>query len=262
MSQEKIVYQEVPAGAVFESAQMALRKLNMKIEREDQHSNVITAKSGRTKYSFGQNITVAMVEVGTATEVSITTKSGQITDWGEGKKLISEIFQNIEEGIANIRAEGRITKPKAPTYSMGQQHEAGRPSEKQVTTENAAKSSSNSSNWILRIAAALGILWVLNTEQGASFIQSIFGSFSVETNIMKYDCDKVAALFKGEVLQNSFGGQFKIIKISDTTKVSKSINKIVCNTTMQLSNGKTQSMKMTVEKTPGSDEIMYRAEPR
>lgn len=109
--------------------------------------------------------------------------------------------------------------------------------------------------------AALAILWLINTEAGGRFLSSIFGSFGVETDIAKYDCQKVSSLFKVKPYKNAFGGSFRIITISSVKEVSKTNTMIVCTGEMGLSNGTTQIMRMSVEKEMTLQRVLYRAEP-
>lgn len=258
MADQTKAYEAVPAGAVFEAAQKSLRSLNYAIKKEDPSTLSITAKAGMTMKSFGQEIVLRMVEVGSATELVIKTSSGQASDWGEGKAIIGAVLSSIDTEIAKIRSEGRISPVTPMVYSMGavshQKAEA-------VTTAASKRESASGGSWAFRVIAVLGVFWLINTEAGSKFLSSILGSFGVETDINKYDCQKVASLFKGEALQNAFGGSFKIIKVSSLKEVSKTSTMIVCTGEMSLSNGTSQQMRMSVEKGGDSSEILYRAEP-
>ena len=116
-------------------------------------------------------------------------------------------------------------------------------------------------NWIVRIAIAGGLFWLFFTSSGSDFITSFLKSFNVETDISKYDCQKASTLVKGESLQNAFGARYEIISISDLSEVSKSSEEIKCTGLVDLSNGKTQAMLITVSKGANSSEIRYQVEP-
>lgn len=258
MASRSKLYEGVPAGAVFEAAQKSIRILDYKLKKEDTAALSIEAKSSRTKKTFGLGITLAMKEVGNATELTIKTSAGQITDWGEGDEVIGSILSHVDAVIEEIRAEGRIVPTKATVYGMGEVPQRP-PTPAAVSVPQAEKSSSGS--WILRIVAVAGVLWIINTDAGKEFLSSIIGSFGVETDIAKYDCEKVAKLFRGESLQNAFGGKFKIIDITSLKQFSKTDTMIVCTGQMDLSNGTNQKMRMTVERKDESSQVLYRAEP-
>lgn len=257
MASEVRSYDGVPVGALFEAAQKAVRNSTLKLVSEDPRLYAIEAKSGTSLKSFGQEVRISMAEIGMSSELSITTSSGQLTDWGEGRKMIDGLYEDIDANIAQIRSEGRITA-SAPVYGMGQASRAPDRAPPPAAPEKKEKASEGGS-WFVRFVMVAGVIWLINTESGSNFIRSLLSGISVERDVAKYDCDKVAGLFKGEKLQNAFGGSFKIVKVSNTKQVSKTLTKITCTGMMDLSNGKTQEMRMTVEKS-GSD-IMYRAEP-
>ena len=258
MATQKKLYEGIPAGAVFEASQKSLRRLDLKVVKEDPRSLSITAKSGMTMKSFGQDLVLTMVEIGQATELTIKTSSGQAVDWGEGKSILNNLLSCIDSEIAKIREEGRIAPVAAPVYGMGQAPQLAPAANVAGASQKESKSGGS---WVFRIIGILGFLWLINTEAGSELLSSLIGSFGVETDIAQYDCDKVADLFKGENLQNAFGGNFKIIQVRSPQEVSKTATKIVCTGQMDLSNGTAQNMRMTVEKGSSAAEILYRAEP-
>lgn len=258
MASRSKLYEGVPAGAVFEASQRSIRVLEYKLKKEDTAALSIEAKSSRTKKTFGLGITLAMKEVGNATELTIKTSAGQITDWGEGDEVIDSILYHVDAVVEEIRADGRIAPVKAIVYGMGEVSQRS-PTPAEASAPQAKKSSSGS--WILRIVAVAGVLWIINTEDGGKILSSIIGSFGVEADIAQYDCDKVAELFRGENLQNLFGGTFKIISVTSLKQLSKTETMIVCTGQMDLSNGTRQEMRMTVENKDESSQILYRAEP-
>ena len=258
MADQTKTYEGVPAGAVFEAAQKSLRSLNYAIKKEDHSTLSITAKAGMTMKSFGQQILLSVVEVGSATELAIKTSSGQVSDWGEGKTIINAILSNIDTEISKIRSEGRISPVRPAVYSMGA---VSHQKSEVETNPTSKKENTSGGSWPFRVVAVVAALWLINTEAGSKFLSSIFGSFGVETDISKYDCQKVASLFKGESLQNAFGGSFKIIQVTSVKEISKTSTMIVCTGEMGLSNGTSQMMRMRVEKGEDTSEILYRAEP-
>ena len=78
MAAQTKIYEGIPAGAVFEASQKSLRTLKFTIKKEDSTALSITAKSGMSMKSFGQDVSLIIVEVGPATELTVKTSSGQL----------------------------------------------------------------------------------------------------------------------------------------------------------------------------------------
>lgn len=261
MSEETRLYEGVPFGAVFEACQMALRELKISIMEENKAERRIFAKTGLTMKSFGQTIVLKMEEVGQATELKLDISSGQASDWGEGKKLMDGLIYQVEREIQKIRDAGRIAPVEPVKYGFGETTPSPPPVDQRSPSAHPVETKSSGGNWPLRILIAGGMFWLLFTSSGADFASSILKSFTVETDIAKYDCDKAASLVKGESLQNAFGAQFKVLEVSSLSQVSKSADRIVCSGAVDLSNGRSQRMRITVEKGSNSSEIRYRIEP-
>lgn len=161
MADQTKIYEGIPAGAIFEASQKALRSLNSTIKKEDSTALSITAKTGMSMKSFGQEVVLKMVEVGPATELTIRTSSGQISDWGEGNSIIDGIISNIDVEVSRIRAEGRISPVAAKVYEMGQISQQ----KLEASTEPTSKKESKSGgSWVFRVMAALAALWLINGD--------------------------------------------------------------------------------------------------
>lgn len=284
MTIETKAFPGVPAGAVFEAAQKSLQSLNFTPDKEDQASLTITMRSGGSWNSFSKGFTLSMEEVGTATELTITISPAQPVGDKENDETIARIFDHVSKEIDKIRDEGRIAPPPpqviAPIYTMGQvtpsasqpkiaapqsapseQAAAPIPPEVSAQPEKKSESSSSGGSAFFRVVFAGAAIFLLFTDTGKAYLSSFLKTFTLETDVAKYDCDMVADLVKGERLQNVFGGTFSIVSISTPRQVSKTDDRIVCNANMDLSNGRSQSMRMTVEKGGSSGEIRYRVEP-
>ena len=153
MAAQTKIYEGIPAGAVFEASQKSLRTLKFTIKKEDSTALSITAKSGMSMKSFGQDVSLIIVEVGPATELTVKTSSGQLSDWGEGKAIVDSIISNIDVEISKIRAEGRISPAAPAVYGMGQISQ--QKSEPNVESKGK-KDSSSGGSWVFRVMAALG----------------------------------------------------------------------------------------------------------
>ncbi|HYH60873.1 MAG TPA: hypothetical protein VD766_03310, partial [Solirubrobacterales bacterium] len=57
---------------------------------------VLTFKTPRSGRSWGQEVTVVVESAEGATNVSIFHKSGQLYDWGEGKKVGAKILTAVD----------------------------------------------------------------------------------------------------------------------------------------------------------------------
>lgn len=69
-----------------------------------------------------------------------------------------------------------------------------------------------------------------------------------------------ASLVEGESLQNLFGAQFEIIKVSSLNQVSKTDNRIVCMGMVTHSGGE-ERIRITVENGSNATEVLFRVEP-
>ncbi|MFP1646654.1 hypothetical protein [Pontitalea aquivivens] len=262
MAEESKSFEGVPLGALFEASQKSLRELKFKIKEEKIGNGRILAKSKVTMSSFGQDIELRMVEIGQSTELKITTSSGQLSDWGEGKKIIESILSQIDIELQKIRDAGRIAPIDSPKYGFGESVTPPPSSSgAQAPVENAPEKKGSGGNWALRVLVAGGLFWLFFTSSGAEFVSSILRSLSVETDIAQYDCDMAASLVEGENLQNAFGGRFRILDVSSLSQVSKTEERIVCTGIVDLSNGRSERMRITVERGSTSSEVRFRVEP-
>lgn len=123
-----------------------------------------------------------------------------------------------------------------------------------------ATSSDKASNFLIRVLGAIAVAWLIFTEDGQSIINSILKGMVVETDIAKYDCNKVAELVKGKELQNAFGVKSKILKLTNLKQTSKTDEKIVCEAFTTTSRGE-DLMEISVEKA-GNNQIIYSVQPK
>lgn len=254
-------YYGIPLGAVFEAAQKSVRTLDFNIKEENISDRTIIANSKVTMRSFGQEIVLKMNEIGLATELDIAALSGQLSDWGEGDKLIENILSEIDVEIQKIRNAGRIKPIEASKFGFGESIAQTPMLNNQATTGSPPEKKGSGENWVLKVSAAGGLFWIFFTSSGAEFASSILGSLTVETNISQYDCEKAASLVTGESLQNVFGGQFRIIAVSDLKQVSATNKRIECTGVVDLSNGTSPRMRITVENGSSSSEVRFSVEP-
>ncbi len=108
--------------------------------------------------------------------------------------------------------------------------------------------SSGGGNVLANIVVVAAAIWAFGTDSGREFVNDILKSFTAETDIAKYDCEKLSAHFTGEKLQNLFGAQFEVISIQGASLIKRDDDKIVCSGSTLISNGETSRMKMTAEK--------------
>ena len=63
------------------------------------------------------------------------------------------------------------------------------------------------------------------------------------------------------MLQNAFGANFEVLRVSDYTELSRTEQKVVCTARIGLSNGVTDKMRISVEKGDSSTEAFVRIDP-
>ncbi|HEX5763359.1 MAG TPA: hypothetical protein VFY04_09590, partial [Solirubrobacterales bacterium] len=98
-----------------------------------------------------------------------------------------------------------------------------------------------------------------NTEAGSEVLASIFGGLGNETDITKYDCDKLARMTKGQELLNVFGGKFEVISVGPLKQVEKTASTFACAGDLVLNSGETKTATIRVKQMP-NDELFYSVE--
>lgn len=88
---------------IFQIAKSSILNLNHRIIKEDASTLSINAKSKITKLNFPQNIRLYVKNHGDMCALTIQISNFQITDWGEGEKIINEIFQKINTSVTNVQ---------------------------------------------------------------------------------------------------------------------------------------------------------------
>jgi len=107
MAEEKKVFEGIPAGAVFEASQKALRELNLDISDEDHSRRQIYAERKKTFWKEGAEIDLWVAQIGQSSEVRIKKSPKAMLDM-EGKELVRNILSNIEAALERIKADGRV----------------------------------------------------------------------------------------------------------------------------------------------------------
>ena len=252
MAKEKQVYEGVPAGAVFEASQRAIRSLDLEIEAEDLTRGQIFAERKKTIWNEALEITLSMSEVGSATELRVSTEPEGFID-SDGKDLASRILNLISNELEKIRKEGRISTVTAPkSYTFGQnvaptvaaQAAPARSSRK----KEAAEKKKSSGGVGFGVPVLIGLYWLFLTDSGQDFRSSLSSSVPAGGDISAYDCDRLARYFEGRSVQNLFGAQSRVLEITNLTEIVKSEDRVRCNAAATLSNGRTQRVRLQVYK--------------
>jgi hypothetical protein len=252
MAKGSKTYDGVPLGAVFESAQRALRQLDLEIHSEDLSSRTITAERVKTIWKPSIKIVLRLAEVGRATELNISTPRETLFDT-DGRELIDRVKFKTDEELEKIRLEGRIAQSVEPvTYQFGQVPEptlspslgSNFPSAGAAIAEAPKKGSGGS---LSMIPVAFILLWLMFTESGAQFKSSLLrGLEGSTTDISQYDCERLGRYFEGRSVQNLFGAQSRIIEINTLNQMIRTSDRVSCNGSAILSNGRTQRVRIQV----------------
>lgn len=250
MAREKQVYDGAPAGAVFEASQNAVRAVGLEIESEDMTRLQIYAERKKSFWNGKEalEITISMSEVGNATELRVSTDPERFID-SDGKDIASRILNLIGQELEKIRKEGRISTMTAQkSYSFGQsvapaaaaQAAPVRSSRKKEATEK--KKSSGGVGF--GVPVLIGLYWLFMTDSGQDFLSSVSNSVPAGGDISAYDCDRLARYFEGRSVQNLFGAESRVLEINNLTEIFKSGDRVRCNATAVLSNGRNQRVSL------------------
>lgn len=109
--QPVVVQPQAPQVRVFEvvfrCVVQAVRDVGYAVGRVDKHNGMIAFKTGISWWSFGQDITLVVVDMGKTCSIDMTSRSGQVTDWGESKRIGQKIAARAQallaaEGMPNV----------------------------------------------------------------------------------------------------------------------------------------------------------------
>jgi hypothetical protein len=242
--------------AVFEASKASLRALDLILITSDPAALAITARTETTLTTWSREFALAMREADTVTELTFSTRDRSLfRNHGNAHVLLNKLAAQNDAEIGKMFDEGRIARPDPMVHKMGQSPQPAAA----VAPKTVEKKPSNAGNWVFRVLAGLAALWLINTDAGSDFLASIFGGLGVETDITKYDCDKLAKLTDGQELLNVFGGKFKVISVGPLKQVEKTETTFACAGDLILNTGKTQVATIRVKKMP-NEEIFYSVE--
>lgn len=252
MAKEKRVYEGVPAGAVFEASQKAVRSVGLEIDAEDMTRLQIFAERKKTIWNEALEVTLSMSEVGNATELRLSTEPEGFID-SDGKDIASRILNLVGNELEKIRKEGRISTVTAPkSYTFGQNVAPSVasqvPTARSTRKKEAAEKKKASGGVGFGIPILIGLYWLFMTDSGEDFLSSLSSSVPAGGDISSYDCDRLARYFEGRSVQNLFGAQSRVLEITNLTEIVKSADRVRCNATATLSNGRTQRVRLQVYK--------------
>jgi GYF domain 2 len=109
--QQVVVHPPAPQVRIFEvvfrCVVQAVRDVGYAVGRVDKHNGMIAFKTGMSLWSFGQDITLVVVDQGKTCSIDMTSRSGQVTDWGESKRIGQKIAARAQallaaEGMPNV----------------------------------------------------------------------------------------------------------------------------------------------------------------
>ena len=76
---------------VFRCVVQAVRDVGYAVGRVDKYNGMIAFKTGMSLWSFGQDITLVVVDQGKTCSIDMTSRCKQLTDWGESKRIGQKI---------------------------------------------------------------------------------------------------------------------------------------------------------------------------
>jgi len=89
---------------VFRCVVQAVRDAGYAVEKIDKVNGMVSFKTGATLFSFGTDISLVVIDMGETCSIDMnSTTKGQITDWGESKRIGRKIASATETLLA---AEG------------------------------------------------------------------------------------------------------------------------------------------------------------
>lgn len=92
---------------MFRCVVQAVRDVGYVVQRLDKHNGMIVFKTGMSLWSFGQHITLTVIDMGNTCSIDMTAQSGQANDWGESKRIGQKIIARARsllaaEGMPNV----------------------------------------------------------------------------------------------------------------------------------------------------------------
>lgn len=234
---------DTPRNVAVEAALRALQENNVNMTKIDQFAARL---KGNRKPSPASGLDYITVEVETnerSANVSISLYGGGFFAKKRNQEFIERLSRSMtlsrDQVLDEIRS-GTLTLKSATEMGEDQlPHGARKPAKEKKESKSSIGQ---------RVLVAIVIIYFLNSEAGRNFLSSIIGDTFTETDISKYDCNSVARMLDGELVQNAIGGKFKIVDISNLHLISKTGRRISCSGLVTLGNGQETRMQLSVEK--------------
>ena len=93
---------------LYKTTLKAILNIGYKIESEDKKKLIIFAKTTMSWKTFGQNLEIKIK----GSKINLQTRSGQLTDWGEGEKISEKLFNEVKKISKNIKKPKPVKKRK------------------------------------------------------------------------------------------------------------------------------------------------------
>ena len=86
---------------VFNKCKLALKKLDINIDSENKAKGIITASTGTSLLSWGEDIRISIKNIGASkTKISVTSGSrSQLISWGKNSENETKIINTIIEKL-------------------------------------------------------------------------------------------------------------------------------------------------------------------
>ena len=122
-----------------------------------------------------------------------------------------------------------------------------------------------SSDSLVKNAQAKGLIFMSLFLFVLGILNFGVGNFDGSTNISfkrvaDTNCYDVQRSAKNTKLKNAFGGEFKILQVKNSKKISRTKNKLVCLGDVKLDNGNESKLRMVVTEEDGNIWYKYSVE--
>ena len=93
---------------LYNIALEAIINIGYNIDSEDNKKLIIFAKTSMSWKTFGQDLEIAIK----GSNIKLQTRSGQLTDYGEGKEISEKLFDEIKKLSKSVKKIKPVKKEK------------------------------------------------------------------------------------------------------------------------------------------------------
>ena len=93
---------------LYDIALEAIINIGYNIDSEDNKKLIIFAKTSMSWKTFGQDLEISIK----GSNIKLQTRSGQLTDWGEGREISEKLFDEIKKLSKSVKKIKPVKKEK------------------------------------------------------------------------------------------------------------------------------------------------------